>query len=552
MTATTPIGKPEQFDAIIVGAGFAGMYMLHRLRQQGLKVRVLERAAGVGGTWYWNRYPGARCDVESIEYSYTFDAKLQQEWEWSERYATQPEILRYLDHVADRFDLRSDIQFETSVNSAEYDEQSRQWFISTLQGQHFAARYFIAASGVLSEPNLPSYPGQERFTGKIYYTCHWPHEGVDFTGKRVAVIGTGSSAIQSIPLIAAQARHLTVLQRTANFSVPACNRTLGAEEIAKTKAEYPRLRQHLLQQHFAFNLYLNEQSTLQATAEERERELERRWSVFGGLQFLGAYADVLFDAQANHEVAEFIRGKIRQIVKDPKTADMLTPKDHPVGCKRLCSDTGYFETFNRDNVELIDIRAQPISGFEANGIRYGDALVSADIIVCATGFDAMTGALLKMQISGRGGATLGERWAHGARSYLGLTTVDFPNFFTITGPGSPSVLSNVVMSIEDHVDWIANCITFLEREGITCIEPTAELQEAWMDEVLASARPTQFTACNSWYSGANVAGKPRSFTAYVGFADYRNKIAKIAEDNYATFQLSRDALAVQAPATANY
>ncbi len=544
MTCVIPTDSSYEFDAIVVGAGFAGMYMLYRLRQQGLKVRVLERGTGVGGTWYWNRYPGARCDVESIEYSYKFDDKLQQEWEWTERYATQPEILKYLNHVADRFDLRRDIQLSASVNAAEYDERSHRWLISTAQGERFTARYFITASGLLSEPNLPNHPGQDQFRGKIYYTSRWPHEGVDFTGKRVAVIGTGSSAIQSIPIIADQATHLSVLQRTPNFSVPACNRPLTAEEVAKTKAEYPRLHQHLLEQHFAFNLYINYQSALQATPEEREQEFERRWNVFGGLQFLGAYTDVLFDPQANHEAAEFIRRKIRQIVKDPKTAEMLIPTDHAVGCKRLCSDTGYFETFNRDNVDLINIRENPITGFEANGIRYGDQLLEVDAIVCATGFDAITGALFNMNISGRGGVKLRDRWEHGARSYLGLSTVDFPNLFTITGPGSPSVLSNVVMSIEDHVDWIANCIEFLDREGFASIEPTEALQEAWMDEALTIASPTQFASCNSWYHGSNVPGKPRSFTAYVGFADYRKKIAKIAQDDYRVFKLSRDLVAV--------
>ena len=534
---------PAAYDAIVVGAGFAGLYLLHRLRKQGLEVRTLERGSGVGGTWYWNRYPGARCDVESMEYSFKFDETLQQQWQWTERYAAQPEIERYLNHVADRFDLRRDIQFDAEVDSARYDEKAGLWHIGTRQGDRFTARYFVGATGCLSVPNRPSYPGQERFAGTIHYTSRWPREGVDFTGERVAVIGTGSSAIQSIPLIAEQARRLTVFQRTPNFSVPACNRPLSEEEIAKTKIEYPRLRQHSVDQIFGFNLYINPGSALEATPEEREAEFERRWNAFGGLQFLGAYGDLLLDKDANDQIADFIRRKIRQIVKDPVKAQKLMPKDHAVGCKRLCSDTDYYATFNRDNVDLVDIREEPIQGIEAMGLRYGkDNLLEVDAIVFATGFDAMTGALLNMNIHGRGGRNLRDAWEHGARTYLGLTTVGFPNLFMVTGPGSPSVLSNMVMSIEDHVDWISDCIAFMEREGVTTIEPVEAQQEAWMEEVAAIANATLYAGCNSWYQGSNIPGKPRSFAAYIGFTDYRKKIAKIAQDGYTTFKLGRDAV----------
>lgn len=531
------------YDAIVVGAGFAGLYMLHRLRKQGLKVRILEQASGVGGTWFWNAYPGARCDVESMEYSYKFDEELQQEWEWSERFSAQPEILSYLNHVADRFNLRPDIQFNTKVTSADYDERAKRWRVGTESGEAFTARYFIAATGCLSVPSFPKYPGQERFKGEIYYTGTYPHEGVNYAGKRVAVIGTGSSGIQAIPIIAEQSGHLTVFQRTPNFSVPAANRPLVADEIAKVKVDYPAFRARNLEQEFAFNVYVNNKSALEVTPEERKRELERRWNGFGGLQFYGAFNDLLFNPKANDAAADFIRDKIHEIVKDPKVAEKLLPSDHPVGCKRLCSDTGYYQTFNRDNVDLVDVRETPIVEITENGIRYGDQVLEVDIIVYATGFDAITGALMRMNIHGRDGVSLNERWEHGAQTFLGIQTAGFPNLFMITGPGSPSVLTNMVMSIEDHVDWVSNCVAFLDREGVASIEPTEANQEAWMEEVNAVASPTLFTGCNSWYQGSNIPGKPRSFTAYVGFPAYRKKIAKFAEDGYTAFKLEKKLVA---------
>ena len=524
-------------DAIVVGAGFAGLYMLHRLRELGVTARIFERGSGVGGTWYWNRYPGARCDVESLEYSYKFDDALQQEWVWTERYAAQPEILAYLNHVADRFGLRPDIALRTTVTAAAYDEARARWRVTTEDGERYDVRYFIAATGCLSEPTRPRYPGQEDFAGRILYTSRWPREDVDFSGQRVAVIGTGSSGIQSIPIIASQASRLTVFQRTPSFSVPACNRPLLADEVAKTKLEHQRFREHNLEQAFAFNLFVNPRNAADASPEEREAEFERRWSAFGGLQFLGAFQDILLDSDANREAQAFIRRKIRSIVEDPATAEMLVPTDHAVGCKRLCSDTGYYETYNRPNVELIDLRADPISRFARDGIVVGERTVAADAIVYATGFDAITGALSRIDIRGRNGTRLADQWEYGAGAYLGLMVAGFPNFFTITGPGSPSVLTNMVMAIEDHVDWVANCIRYLDDEAITAIEATAEQQTAWMQEVAAIAEATQFTGCNSWYSGSNVPGKPQTFTIYVGFADYRNRIREIAERGYDTFAL---------------
>ncbi|TDU32614.1 cyclohexanone monooxygenase [Panacagrimonas perspica] len=536
----TPSEEVALVDAVVVGAGFAGLYMLHRLRQQGLTATVLERGSGVGGTWFWNRYPGARCDVESLEYSYKFDEALQSEWAWSERYATQPEILRYIEHVVERFDLRRNIRFDSNVISADYSARSRRWNITIEGGKRYEARYFIAATGCLSQPNEPKYPGQESFGGDIHYTSRWPQQGVDFTGKRVAVIGTGSSGIQSIPLIAAQAAHLTVFQRTPNFSVPACNRPLQPDEVAKTKIEYGRFREHNLEQPFAFNLFVNPRNLADASPAEREREFERRWSAFGGLQFLGAFQDVFTDPTANRAAQEFIRGKIRSIVQDPRKAELLMPSDHAVGCKRLCSDSGYFETYNRPNVDLVDIRAEPIESFVQNGVRVAGRVVEVDAIVYATGFDAMTGALSRIRIQGREGRRLTDEWAQGAQTYLGLMSAGFPNFFMVTGPGSPSVLTNMVMAIEDHVDWISNCIAFLDAEGIHTIETPGERQNEWMRDVSAIAEATQFSGCNSWYYGSNIPGKPRVFTIYVGFADYRKKIGQIAARQYDSFTLERE------------
>lgn len=521
----------KELDVLVVGAGFAGLYMLHRLRQMGLMACVLERGGGVGGTWYWNRYPGARCDVESLEYSYKFDERLQREWTWSERYAAQPEILRYLNHVADRFQLRDDIQLNTTVNSAVYDEATHRWQVGTSEGEKFESRFFIAATGCLSQPIEPRYPGQDNFQGEIYYTSRWPEDDVDFSGKNVAIIGTGSSGIQTIPIVARQARHLAVLQRTPNFSVPACNRPLTEEEIAKTKAQYTNFRAHCLSGTFGFQLYPSGKTSKITPTEQIESELERRWNVFGGLQFLGGLDDMLFDSKANAIGADFIRKKIRRIVNDPSIAEKLIPNNHAVGCKRLCSDTGYYETFNRDNVELVDLKQTPVDGIEERGIRCGNRLVEADAIIYATGFDAMTGALLNMNISTRRGRSLNDAWREGARTYLGLMTAGFPNFFMITGPGSPSVLTNMVMAIEDHVDWIANCLTYLYDEKIVEIEADHEAQSEWMERVKAIAEPTQFTGCNSWYAGSNVAGKPHSFTVYVGFSEYRSILDDVSKGN---------------------
>jgi len=529
----------RQFDAIIVGAGFAGLYMLHKLRGLGLTAHVFEAGDDVGGTWYWNRYPGARCDVESMEYSYSFDQALEQEWRWSERYATQPEILTYAQHVAERYDLRRDITFSTRVTAATFDEASNLWIVETDRGQRLAARFCIMATGCLSSVNRPDIPGLDRFEGRVYQTGLWPHEAVDFTGQKVAVIGTGSSAIQSIPVIASQAAQLTVFQRTANFVAPARNHPMSAEYEERFKANYRELRSKMLQGYFGA-LAHREPSPLPALSvpeAERTAFYEQGWR-HGGLGILGSYPDLLFDAGANETLAEFVRGKVRETVADPAVAELLCPIDHPVGSKRMCIDTGYFETFNRDNVTLVDLKAEPIERITPHGIATATREFAVDAIVLATGFDAMTGTLAKIAITGRGGSTLAREWANGPAAYLGLMVEGFPNLFLITGPGSPSVLSNMLVSIEQHVDWIGDCIRTLADRQAATIEPTAEAQQAWVEHGNAVAAPTVYPAAKSWYTGANVPGKPRVFMAYIGgVPGYRRICEAVTRAGYAGFAI---------------
>ena len=454
----------RELDAVIVGAGFAGLYALHRLRGLGFSARVFEAGKGVGGTWYWNRYPGARCDVESMDYSYSFSDDLQQEWQWTERYASQPEILTYINHVADRFDLRRDIQLETRVTTAVFDETRNRWEVRTDRGDHVSARYCIMATGCLSDAQVPDFTGLETFAGRWYHTGKWPHEGVDFTGQRVGVIGTGSSAIQSIPIIARQAAHLFVFQRTPNFSVPARNVPMAPEYQARWKASYAEHRREARESRVGFVVERNDTSALEVPDEVRRREYEQRWNR-GGLGFNATFVDLLTSQEANDTAAEFFREKIRGLVRDPALAELLTPRDYPLGTKRLCVDTSYYETFNRDNVTLVDVRRAPIEVITPEGLRTRERAYALDSLVFATGFDAMTGALLNIDIRGRGGLRLQEKWAEGPRTYLGLSIAGFPNLFAITGPGSPSVLSNMIVSIEQHVDWIADCLAYLRARA---------------------------------------------------------------------------------------
>jgi len=528
----------DRHDAVVVGAGFAGMYMLHRLRDLGLSVRVFEAGGDVGGTWYWNRYPGARCDVESMEYSYGFSEDLQQEWEWSERYAPQPEILRYANHVADRFDLRRDMQFDTRVVSAAFDDGSGYWTVRTSDGGDCTAQFVIMATGCLSSTNVPDFDGVDSFEGETYHTGQWPQEGVDFTGKRVGVIGTGSSAVQAVPIIAEQARELTVFQRTATYAVPAHNRPLDPEEQRAIKADYRGLRERNRQSMVAFGSRTpgNEAFATVTDEDERARIFEERWNQ-GGLPFLGAFGDLLFDPAANELVAEFVRNKIREIVSDPAVAELLCPRT-VIGCKRLCVDSGYYETFNRPNVRLVDVSERPIDQLTAHGLVTGGTEHQLDCIVFATGFDAMTGALMAIDIKGKDGATLRDRWSAGPRTYLGLNVAGFPNLFTITGPGSPSVLTNMVASIEHHVEFIADAIAYMKAQGFNRIEAQPDAQEAWVDHVNMIANLTLYPTCNSWYLGANVPGKPRVFMPLLGFPPYVEKCRDVVAKGYEGFALS--------------
>jgi cyclohexanone monooxygenase len=526
----------KQFDAIVVGAGFAGVYMLHKLKGLGLDVQVLEAGSGIGGTWFWNRYPGARCDIESMEYSYQFSSELQQEWEWSERYATQAEILTYIEHVADRFDLRGNIALNTRVAAAHFDDSTSRWTVTTEDGSELNAKYVVMATGCLSSTNLPDFEGLHSFQGDWYHTGSWPHEPIDFSGKRVAVVGTGSSGIQSIPLIAEQAKHLTVFQRSPNFSIPAHNQPLDAERVRGIKANYPAFRQANSQTAFHADFGYNEANAMDVSAEEREHEYERRWA-HGGLPFLAAFADLVFSSESNETAAEFVRGKISGIVDDPEIARLLSPTS-VVGCKRLCVDSNYYATFNRSNVSLVDVSASPIQAITETGLNTSEATYDFDTIVFATGFDAMTGAMAKIDIRGSAGLPLADAWSEGPKTYLGLSVSGFPNLFTITGPGSPSVLTNMLPSIEHHVNWISDCITFVNQKGLASISASQHAQTDWVEHVNEVGNASLYPNCNSWYLGANIPGKPRVFMPYLGFPPYAEKCKQVADNGYEGFELS--------------
>jgi cyclohexanone monooxygenase len=537
---STPEGRStHSLDVVVVGAGFAGLYALRRLRGLGLSVQVYEAGSDVGGTWYWNRYPGARCDVESLEYSYSFSQELEQEWDRTERYAPQPEILRYINHVADRFDLRRNIQFDTRVTAAAFDETVNRWAVTTDRGDGVSAKFCVLATGCLSAATTPDIEGLSSFGGRWYHTGRWPPEGVDFTGQRVGVVGTGSSAIQSIPVIAEQAAHLVVFQRTPNFSLPARNRPLDPGTQAAVKASYPALRDQARNSYAGIAVPAPTESALEVEPAERERRYEAAWGEGGLLSMTTTFRDLILDKAANDTAAEFIRAKIREIVVDPDVARVLTPTDHPFGTKRPCLDTGYFETFNRENVTLVDLRRSPITEVVPGGIRTIDAVHELDSIVFATGFDAMTGPVLRIDVSGRGGQSLRAKWAAGPRTYLGIAIAGFPNLFVVTGPGSPSVLSNMIVAIEQHVDWIADCITFVGANRLETIEANADAEDAWVDHVNELANATLFPTANSWYMGANVPGKPRVFMPYVGgLPVYRATCDDVAAAGYRGFTLA--------------
>ena len=531
---------PTEFDALVIGAGFAGLYQLLCLREHlGLTVQVLEAGDGIGGTWYWNRYPGARCDSESHAYNYTFSRELFESWEWTERYPQQPEILRYLNHVADMFDLRRSIRFGTRVVGAHYDEASNRWTVTTEGGETMRAQFLITAVGCLSTANVPSIPGLESFTGTWYHTGNWPHDGVDFSGKRVGLIGTGSTGIQATPVIAEAASHLTVFQRTANYSVPAHNAPLSAEFKQWVKDNYDEIRTITRANANGQAFYIQDRSAWDVTAEQRQALYEAAWAK-GGLQFRGVFRDLLVDKSANDTAAEFLKAKIRSIVQDPETAAILADIDHPYAAKRPPIDTGYFETFNRDNVSLVDLRATPIVSIVPAGVQTSETEYELDTIVFATGFDAMTGPLLRLDIHGRGGLALRDTWAAGPSTYLGLQVPGFPNLFTITGPGSPSVLTNMPVAIEQHVEWITECIATLRNKGLARIEAAPEAALDWGAEVNKAGDATLLPlAKSSWYLGANVPGKPRVFMPYAGgMARYRAICDDVVADGYRGFVMS--------------
>lgn len=544
--------RPRELDAVIVGAGFAGLYALHYLRDQvGLSVRAYERGAGVGGTWYWNCYPGAGCDGESMDYSYSFSRELQQEWTWTRRFAPQPEILAYLNHVADRFEMRPDIQLETAVLGATYDEPRNCWEVRLDNGETVSSTFLVMASGALSEPKLPEFAGLESFAGVCYRTSRWPHGSIELADKRIGVIGTGSTGIQLIPRLAEVAAQVIVFQRTPNFSVPARNRPLTAEHVAAVKANYDAHRESARRSSSGVTQIRDYDepgwgvaprpqsiSALDVSPEERQRELDWRWR-YGGLgEVLGAYGDIMTDDAANDLVAEFTRSKIRETVNDPATAARLCPSGYPFASKRLCVDNDYYETYNRPNVSLIDVRETEIVEITPAGIRTTAAVHELDVIVFALGFDALTGALLKMDIRGRDGLALRTAWSAGPRSYLGLAIHGFPNLFTITGPGSPSVLSNVVNSIEQHVEWIGECIRYMRATGVKRIEASLADQDRWVEHVREVGDATLFPRADSWYVGANVEGKSRVFLPYVGgVGAYRQICDDVAAEDYRGFHL---------------
>jgi cyclohexanone monooxygenase len=536
---------PDELDAVIVGAGFAGLYMLHRLHGLGLTARVFEAGNGVGGTWFWNRYPGARVDIESQEYSFSFSEDLEMDWEWTERYAPQPELLAYANHVADRFSLRSDIHLNTRVVSAIFDEAADRWTVTTDQGQVVSARYCIMATGCLSAAKQPDVPGAGQFRGETYSTAAWPEGGVDFTGKKVAIIGTGSSGVQTITTIAPQVGELTVFQRTPNFSVPAHNGPIDPDVAADWKANRETYRQMERESGIGIMaLDPSEALALETSREDRERVFEERWAR-GGFCVATAFADIGADLDANNLAVDFIARKIRSIVRNPDVAERLIPRTYPFASKRICVDTGYFEVYNRDNISLVDLNETPIETITPAGIRTRDRDHAFDAIIFAIGFDAMTGALDRIDIRGRGGLRLKDKWAEGPLTYLGLMVAGFPNLFTITGPGSPSVLSNMIVSIEQHADFIADCIDHLASRQFSVIEPTPAAEKEWVAHVNELAAGTLYMQANSWYLGANIPGKPRVFMPYPGGVGvYRERCEAVVANDYEGFALTGASTAV--------
>jgi cation diffusion facilitator CzcD-associated flavoprotein CzcO len=528
-------GGSLHHEVIVVGAGFGGVYAVHRLLKDGRDVLCLEAAADVGGVWYHNRYPGARCDILSIDYSYSFSTELQDEWNWSERYAPQEEILHYIQHVADRFGLRRFMVFDTRVIAMERNDDTGLWTLGTSAGTTYTARFVVLATGPLSQPKDPDFPGFTDFRGEVHRTARWPHHAVSFEGKRVAVIGTGSSGVQSIPEIAKTAAHLTVFQRTPVFAVPARNARLSPEELAAVRARYSEYRKEL-KSGFAGNyMTTTGKKAAEFSAAEQRRILDALWEE-GGLGIASIFTDVLTDESANRVVADYVRTRIREQVKDPVLAEKLLPRTYPIATKRPCVESGYYAAFNRPNVSLVDVRETPIERLTASGIRTSDKHHDLDVIVLATGFDALTGALKAIDPVNGKGRHLVDEWEDGPKTYLGLAVAGFPNLFMVAGPGGTSVLGNVVAVAEAGVDWIADCISWLYAHGHDTIEATLDAQTAWTEHVAEVGRYTLFPKADSWYMGANVAGKKRVLLAYIGgFSNYVGKCKEVAAKTYEGF-----------------
>lgn len=536
MATVAQAGRPpRRLDALIIGMGFGGMCMLHTAREGGLDVHAIEAGDDVGGTWYWNRYPGARCDVMSIDYSYSFLNEIQQEWTWTEKFAAQPEILAYARFVADKLDLRRDTTFNTRATSIAYDDARRLWVIATEQGEVYEATYCIMATGPLSIPKGIDIPGRETFGGEIYLSGRWPQHKVNFAGKRVGIIGTGSTGIQAVPVVAEEAAHLTVFQRTPSFTIPMRNRALTPDYMAQVKAHYPRLRTIARSTHTGGVRPVSTRPMFSVTREEAHKLLEDGWNE-GGQAIFGLFSDLLYDQQTNDVVAEFVRAKIKAVVNDPHTAAVLTPHGYPIFSRRPCLDTNYYETFNRDNVALVDCINEPIEAIIPTGIRTSDREIPLDIIIGATGYDGLTGAMMAVDIKGRGGRSLREKWAGGAQSYLGLMMAGFPNLFIIAGANGPSALANFVILNEENATWIMRCITYLRDHGHSAIEPTEEAEDAYMTLLTEIAGRSLIPKAKSWYVGANIPGKANFFPIFAGgFSRYIEMCTKAADNNYAEF-----------------
>lgn len=539
-----------RFDAVVVGAGFAGMYMLHVLRGLGLTAKVIEVASDVGGTWYWNRYPGARCDVQSIDYSYSFSDEIQQEWTWSERFSAQSEILDYARFVADKLDIRRDVQFDTRVEAAAFDQATREWLVSTDRGDRYRAKYLIMATGPLSHPKIPDIEGLRSFKGDIHYTSRWPKAPQDLKGKRVGVIGTGSTAIQAIPALAEMGAELFVFQRTPAYTLPAGNRPLDPEYVAEIKQRYSELRGLARTTAHGGTRPGTTRTTFSYPADERRKLFEEVWQK-GGQELFAFFGDLMIDEEANAEIGQFVRDKISQIVEDPDVAEALKPYSYPLGARRLCLDTNYYATYNRPNVKLVDVAKDPIERITETGIKTGKAEYSLDVLVAAVGFDAISGAIMAVDIR-NGNRSLREKWLDGTAADLGILTAGFPNLLMVNGPGSPSVLGNVIATIEQHVEFLRDLIEFAERTGAEMVEADPEREKAWMDHVQEAAKGTLFMKANSWYLGSNIEGKPRMMMPYVGgLQNYRKLCQDVAEHNFERFVFTRSDAAADQEASAH-